>query len=97
MNLMGIDIGGTKTAVCIGNDLVCRLEEPRFDRDHQAGLEGVAAAGPPVVGDVRVAVRRLPRAVPDDGSRIGTRHRDVGVEVGGRDAQKWRPRDCGPR
>ena len=33
-----------------------RVQEPRLDRDDQAGLEPEAAAGAAVVGDVRVAV-----------------------------------------
>ena len=41
-----------------------RLQEPRLDRDHQAGLELDAAAGPAVVGDVRVAVHGAAHAVP---------------------------------
>jgi len=39
------------------------VQEPRLDRDHQAGPQPQAASGTSVVGDVRVLVHGPPDAV----------------------------------
>src|SRR5688572_18635163 len=53
-----------RPAVGVHDDLVGALEQPRLDRDDEAGLEREPAPGAAVVGHVRVAVHRPADAVP---------------------------------
>ena len=56
MGAAGAVAAAQRPAVGVGVDLVGVCQEPRLDRDHQAGLEREPAAAPAVVGHVRVAV-----------------------------------------
>ena len=56
--------GSAGPPVGIGVNLVSALQEPRLDRDHQAGPERQPTATPAVVRDVRVAVHGTAHTVP---------------------------------